>query len=811
MRASLRIGWLCAVLVAAGCAVDSDGDDGPETGVPTSAAAEAEPATATTAPSATTTPVVEPPTTAASPTEPETPEDPSPDEPSTTDPPTEDAPIASADKPQADDDPADLQPQDNEAESEPEATLTPEPVTETPLTWQGIPVVTVDEAVTTETDGAVRAPRLLSGFDDVEVLLHDRDRAWTFGPDGTVLHEWSFEEATPSVFPDGTGGIVYLQYSTIFHQAAPESDPEVLVACPRSCSGELLGVAELGESRDVVYTHRDHFETPEGYNPHYEDVLHRISLNTRETVRLGVVGGYEWGTANISVAGDTLFGYRSTEASQGWIGIDLQSGDSIARCFISGSHETGRDCPRAVTGFADDLAVAYIDFTDPSESERYEKKIRVLALRSREVDTNTHNIPIKISSEVACVLNLEVWEPVAVINTSTQGPCWYYDYTQPHRSVLADFSTGEVELYSHPGFLRLVPRTKAVSEIEMDTPLTWQGIPVIELPESAAPEADGTTTAPRLLRRFDNVEVLLHDRNHAWTFGPDGSVAHEWSFDAPSGTVFPDGAGGIVYENRSGIDDDVRSLNSGILHMRSGASPETVVSCTDHCTELWLVGVTDVGGSAEVVYIVESWPPLPDDAEYSYPTHIEVLHRLNLKTQESVELAPVGGWEWWFYNTIIVDTELFGAWGTDGGNGVVGYDLLDGSSTYGGFGASNPDCFDTNPSLTCPRFAFAFIDSIMTAFWDYGRTFVVSWNDRVSEQHQFTLPIVMPPEVNDIYGIEAWDSVLIINTVTREETPDSAQPRWLPYRAVLIDLESHETEIYSHPGVLRLVPRTAAG
>ena len=209
MRASLRIGWLCAVLVAAGCAVDSDGDDGPETGAPTSAAAEAAPAT--TAPSATTTPVIEPPTTAASTTEPETPEDPSLDEPSTTDPPTEDAPITPADKPSAENDPADLQPQDNEAESEPEATLTPEPIPETPLTWQGIPVVTVDEAVTTETEEAIRAPRLLSGFDDVEVLLHDRDRAWTFGPDGTVLHEWSFEDlvlpgrssegATPTIFP----------------------------------------------------------------------------------------------------------------------------------------------------------------------------------------------------------------------------------------------------------------------------------------------------------------------------------------------------------------------------------------------------------------------------------------------------------------------------------------------------------------------------------------------------------------------------------------------------------------------------------
>ena len=237
-----------------------------------------------------------------------------------------------------------------------------------------------------------------------------------------------------SVFPDGAGGIVFLHNSNIFHQADPETDPETLVLCPGSCLRELLGVAMLGESSEVIYTYRDHYETPEGSNPHYEDVLHRISLKTRETVRLIPIGGYEWGTSNISVTDASLFGYRSTEASQGWIVIDLQSGETAARCNPE-YQETGRDCPQVVTGFADDLAVVDYGFTDVSEAGQFSRTIRVLALRNREVDINTHSIPIRMPPEVDCILNLRIWDHVAVINTSTHGPCWHYDYTQPYRSL----------------------------------------------------------------------------------------------------------------------------------------------------------------------------------------------------------------------------------------------------------------------------------------------------------------------------------------------------------------------------------------
>ena len=355
-----------------------------------------------------------------------------------------------------------------------------------------------------------------------------------------------------------------------------------------------------------------------------------------------------------------------------------------------------------------------------------------------------------------------------------------------------------------------LPDDEPSPEPEPETLLTWQGIPVIDLSGTVPAAADGTVTAPRLLTRFDDVEVLLHNQDHAWTFNPDGSIDKEWAFDVPVRTVFPDGAGGILYQDGAGFDDLVN--NSSIHHLNEpGHGSKALVDCTGDCVGLWLAGVVYLGSSTEVVYTVESWPPLPDDAEYPYPTQTEVLHRFDLRTQESVELAPVGGWEWWFYNTVVVGNELFGAWGTDGGNGVVGYDLLDGSSIFGGFETAEADCFDTGPSLDCPRFAFASTDHIVTAFWDYRSTFIVSSYNRDPEEHRYTLPIAMPAEVNDIYGIEVWDSVLIINTLVPEEATDSSQRRWMPYRAVLIDLETHETELYSHAGVLRVVARTAAG
>ena len=471
MRASLRIGWLCAVLVAAGCAVDSDGDDGPETGAPTSAAAE--PAPATTAPSATTTPVVEPPTTAASPTEPETPEDPSLDEPSTTDPPTEDAPITSADKPSAEDDPADLQPQDDEAEPEPEATLTPEPVPETPLTWQGIPVVTVDEAVTTETEGAVRAPRLLSGFDDVEVLLHDRDRAWTFAPGGSVDKEWAFDKETGPVYPDGSGGIVYtaefspllLAYGaeSLMHWGSTAPEPTVLIDCSGDCRLRLIGVARLDDVAEVIYTRTYNQEFSDGMR-FPQEILHRISLENPEPIGLIQVGGWEWWFHNTVIAKHELFGSWGTDGGSGLAGYDLRSGSVIHGNPASGgfSTELGTNCfdtqpsilcPDFIAPFDNAVATAFWTYMS------YDR-VFIVSVYDRDSGHHRYTLPMVAPAAMTGIHSVEIWDSVLVINTLTREG--YPDHSvggHPYRAVLVDLNTQETEFYSHPGILHPVPRS----------------------------------------------------------------------------------------------------------------------------------------------------------------------------------------------------------------------------------------------------------------------------------------------------------------------------------------------------------------
>ena len=125
---------------------------------------------------------------------------------------------------------------------------------------------------------------------------------------------------------------------------------------------------------------------------------------------------------------------------------------------------------------------------------------------------------------------------MSVINTAAfddQG----LSCNQSYPSVLADFSTGEVELYSHPGVLRLVPRT-------------WRGIPVKSISATDPSESDGGVIAPRMLSSFSDVEVLLHNQDRAWSFAPDGSVDREWTFDKETGPVYPDGSGGNCLHRR---------------------------------------------------------------------------------------------------------------------------------------------------------------------------------------------------------------------------------------------------------------------
>ena len=267
----------------------------------------------------------------------------------------------------------------------------------------------------------------------------------------------------------------------------------------------------------------------------------------------------------------------------------------------------------------------------------------------------------------------------------------------------------------------------------------------------------------------------------------------KWTFDEAVGRVFPDGSGGIIYQDRDEI----------FYQAEPHSDREVLVECATLCLPTMiggpvsLIGLAILDESREAIYSVRDCDEAPEGYGGNPLCH-ETLRRTSLDTGDTASLGRIGGWEWSFGNTVIVDHGLFGHWGTDGGQGLTGYDLLSGSEIE-----IDLDC--------CPSYIAPFDDAIVTAGWTYmgnDRVFIVSVYGRDAEQHRFTLPILVPDDVTGIHSLEIWDSVLVLNTLTREGYPNHSAGGY-PYRAVLVDLNTQETEFYSRPGILQLVPRSA--
>ena len=336
------------------------------------------------------------------------------------------------------------------------------------------------------------------------------------------------------------------------------------------------------------------------------------------------------------------------------------------------------------------------------------------------------------------------------------------------------------------------PDTEPIPSDVSEAPLTWRDIPVITVFETDTTETVEAVTTPRLLHRFDDVEVLLHFGSSVWLFEHE-DAPREWTFDEAVGRVFPDGSGGIIYQDRDEI----------FYQAEPHSDREVLVECATLCLPTMiggpvsLIGLAILDESREAIYSVRDCDEAPEGYGGNPLCH-ETLRRTSLDTGDTASLGRIGGWEWSFGNTVIVDHGLFGHWGTDGGQGLTGYDLLSGSEIE-----IDLDC--------CPSYIAPFDDAIVTAGWTYmgnDRVFIVSVYGRDAEQHRFTLPILVPDDVTGIHSLEIWDSVLVLNTLTREGYPNHSAGGY-PYRAVLVDLNTQETEFYSRPGILQLVPRSA--
>ena len=471
-RLPLWLGWLCAALMAAGCASDSNDGTSPETAIPILPTEEAAPTTVTAAP-ASIEPAVEPSVTAAPSKEPDTAQEPPLDEPSATGTPQLQDPAApseepdTAQEPPLDEpsatgtpqlqDPAAEAPQDDEAQpapgSEPDTEPIPSDVSEAPLTWRDIPVITVFETDTTETVEAVTTPRLLHRFDDVEVLLHFGSSVWLFEHEDAP-REWTFDEAVGRVFPDGSGGIIYQDRDEIFYQAEPHSDREVLVECATLCLPtmiggpvSLIGLAILDESREAIYSVRDCDEAPEGYggNPLCHETLRRTSLDTGDTASLGIIGGWEWSFGNTVIVDHGLFGHWGTDGGQGLTGYDLLSGSEI---------EIDLDCcPSYIAPFDDAIVTAGWTYMGND-------RVFIVSVYGRDAEQHRFTLPILVPDDVTGIHSLEIWDSVLVLNTLTrEGYPNHSAGGYPYRAVLVDLNTQETEFYSRPGILQLVPRS----------------------------------------------------------------------------------------------------------------------------------------------------------------------------------------------------------------------------------------------------------------------------------------------------------------------------------------------------------------
>ena len=214
-----------------------------------------------------------------------------------------------------------------------------------PLLWNGIPAQTVSDAAAAADDGSVdaaRSPGLLSRFDDIEVLLHNEGRyygdrgdeyldggggvesegvAWSFGSDGSAWREWPLDKSAYPVIPDGAGGIIYVhtRNGQIMHWEEPHSEPAVLLEdCFYACW--LMAVADIEGSPEVVYTQSHPEFAGEDNNP-FPEALFRMSLETREEVNLGQVGGHEWGIGNAVAVGSELFALAWSEGGRESLGL----------------------------------------------------------------------------------------------------------------------------------------------------------------------------------------------------------------------------------------------------------------------------------------------------------------------------------------------------------------------------------------------------------------------------------------------------------------------------------------------------------
>lgn len=342
---------------------------------------------------------------------------------------------------------------------------------------------------------------------------------------------------------------------------------------------------------------------------------------------------------------------------------------------------------------------------------------------------------------------------------------------------------------------------------------TWEGTAVI-FPEKAVGLAvTGAPVGPAALSQLDGAELAFNGACDTQVFERDGSLKREWSFSQPVRNVYPDGTGGIVYEQH-GDSAHSRELR---WWPADADSPTALladsVTLGDGGLESYF-GVTVVAGSPVVLYTNIEWPEDEDECVGCNPNYREVLHRRGLVNSDSLRLGDVGGYEWSFEPKAITPEAIYGFNTTDGGqwNSAVAVDpeTSEGLPSIRRSDDFDGDCFDRSDSLNCPMLIVPVGDDFVagfTAFSDGRGThlYVLARIDGTSHEIVEFFPVALVGNGWNVLGAQAWGQRVVLNTSNAQAHLGGRRVEHLR-RPIIVDLASRTAEVYDRYGTLHLTP-----
>ena len=341
---------------------------------------------------------------------------------------------------------------------------------------------------------------------------------------------------------------------------------------------------------------------------------------------------------------------------------------------------------------------------------------------------------------------------------------------------------------------------------------TWEGTAVI-VPEKAVGLAADVPVGPVALSQLDGAELAFHGACDIQVFERDGYLKREWSFSQPVRNVYPDGAGGIVYEQH-GDAAHSRGLRWWPADADSPTAPlADSVTLGDGGLKSYF-GVTVVAGSPVVLYTNIEWPEDENECVGCNPNYREVLHRKGLVNSDSLRLGDVGGYEWSFEPKAITPKAIYGFNSTDGGqwNSVVAVDpeSSDGLPFIRRSDDFDGDCFDRSGSLVCPELIVPVGDDFLAGFTAFSdgcgtRLYVLARVEGTSHEIVEFFPVVLVGNGWNVLDAQVWGQRVVLNTSNAQAHLGGRRVEHLR-RPIIVDLASRTAEVYDRYGTLHLTP-----